>query len=357
MSQNRKVTITLEPTRYSKYRTDLAIKNQLNEIKNKSIPAQISAISHLQAEQAVPVLLRILMKLNEAVEKEAKSVYGGSTHFAPTLDAIANAINIFGEADRVMQMSTLRKAGYFFTLNKYKMIQSLNELTARIDDIIITGETLKLWTRASTWLEGVHQITASKVTPQSKIVQDVAEKLPLVDSDDEALWRTCKLSKMKISQYYHRGAEITNRKCEDYKNKLRLEEGIATNDFIHAHHIIASCFENKNVELLFLCGVYLEQARPVAMRELKHAVKESTLLAPKNRNGIFAGQPNKLVREINRIHSAIRSEECDEAKGYQALVKLATQMGGESHPIAVAANNCLLFTNDSHTTHKLIYGR
>ena len=233
--------IRLTPEEINKYRTEKKITiNRLNiarinvpDDKIKTLESKCKAISGMDPNESIPVLLQILLEIDQRLKQTSLSVVNNNNDLSAvnqtqslveTLAVVDNALFIFGQTDRVQLMGAWAKAAYLKNLNKDKTVAELQTLVTDAEKIKITADTVEFWIEVTTWLEGIFRRTADKIEKDEKTNEpkrDADGIFPRVDVADWTFYKATGLTKMDISLFYHRAAEVLLKNIAAYHEQLR----------------------------------------------------------------------------------------------------------------------------------------
>jgi hypothetical protein len=201
--------------------------------KIKTLESKCKTISGMDPNESIPVLLQILLEIDQRLKQTSLSVVNNnndlsavnqSQSLVETLAVVDNALFIFGQTDRVQLMGAWAKAAYLKNLNKDKTVAELQTLVTDAEKIKITADTVEFWIEVTTWLEGIFRRTADKIEKDEKTNEpkrDADGIFPRVDVADWTFYKATGLTKMDISLFYHRAAEVLLKNIASYHEQLR----------------------------------------------------------------------------------------------------------------------------------------
>ena len=273
---------------------DMVAKRRSNiRQQHHNVSDQILQIAKFNAEYSVPVIIQILLDIENMLKEELDLSHVTGDKFnekrlVTTLAELAKAIPYFADIDKHLNEWKIQTILYLKNVTKEKLISDLDDL--------MMSMSKALWQELSTWLEGIYQLTALKIaaTPNEKFV----------DAGDKMLWQLVGVTKFQLSGYYHDGSERVNSKIRDMFNPVRYAQSLS---------------------------------------QLDNVIQQALLAAPKTRHGMFAGQAGAPLREVNSILSSMKDDQYDQATGLCRIAEIAVSIGGSHHPIAISAKQCLKF--------------
>lgn len=227
--------VTISPDRENHYRTSGVISKFRDTINSLDTDTEkTSTIAATDCEESVPALIRILLEIRDVFIKQKQAIINSNvdnnnnnnnvelvTHprakrlakIDGTLVSLSKALNIFGEADRVLQelkkinplLHPVKAYDLVKHINKDDTLKGLVDLVNNSKNIYVTNDTIKLWKEVTIYLCGIYRRTADKIPHEDGVPQrDKNGEFKRVDMGDTFFYGKTKLTKMEVSLYYRK---------------------------------------------------------------------------------------------------------------------------------------------------------
>lgn len=223
--------VTISPDRENNYRTSPVISKFRDTINGLDTDTEkTSTIAATDCEESVPALIRILLEIKTEFLKQKQAIISGGSNdnnnnldlanhprakrlakIEGTLLSLSKALNIFGEADRVLQelkkinplLHPVKAYDLVKHINKDDTLKGLIDLVANSKNIYVNDATIKLWKEVTIYLCGIYRRTADKIPHVDGVPQrDKNGEFKRVDMGDTFFYGKTKLTKMEVSLYY-----------------------------------------------------------------------------------------------------------------------------------------------------------
>lgn len=224
----------LDQKRINHYLSEKSIteaRDLIRKIKKQGQGEDARSISKMDTKLSIPVLLRILLELAGIYNRELAQAAGKQTEnlqeIRSSLAVIDDALCIFGETDRVLNLDPVHKTAYLWTLkSKVKhIVGELQKLAVDVQKVEMTKATKPLWEEASLYLLGIYKKTADKikkVRPCHRVLASIPpstenfDQLPVHKYNANYIRYSDKLYYLNQDEEIFTKIEMTREKCVQF---------------------------------------------------------------------------------------------------------------------------------------------